>query len=47
MMDARTNRIKLKCPECGYEYEVEGEPYEMEHCPLCGHYAKFEEFRRE
>jgi len=37
-------KTKMKCPKCGYVYTVESEPYEIEHCPICGHKAPFSEF---
>ena len=34
----------LKCPECGYTYGIEGEKYEWETCPICGHGAPLIDF---
>jgi len=34
----------MKCPNCGHTYTVISEPYEREHCPLCGHEAPFDDF---
>lgn len=28
--------MELQCPECGYEYEVDGEKMEDSTCPECG-----------
>jgi len=37
-------KTKMKCPNCNYTYTVEAEPYEREHCPICGYEAAFNEF---
>lgn len=35
----------MKCPQCGYEYQYEGEEYEYESCPMSDCYKdKFREF---
>ena len=40
--------MSCKNKECkvpgGYKYKYEGEWYEFERCPICGHGAPFEEF---
>ena len=34
----------MSCKECGYRYKYEGEIYEWEICPICGHGAPLDEF---
>ena len=39
--------FSMKCKSCGHVYQYEGEKYEVENCPLCGHQDKFNSFVEE
>jgi len=37
----------MVCRQCNYAYQYEGEEYEWETCPSCGHGAPFVKFVEE
>ena len=44
MSQSKMVHYKIKCPQCGYHYWVEGITYEQERCPQCGHSGWLNEF---
>jgi rubredoxin len=34
----------MKCPQCGYKYQVDTVYYVIECCPTCGFLGEFEKF---